>query len=416
MTKHTMKKRVILYFIILIPFVQLLAQVQIYGRIVDEETQVPVVYANVFFESNQGRGAISNQLGAFLIHIYEQDRADHLIISQIGYENYRLSLKELQTDSLLIQMKPSFHQLEGVTVISDRGLRGIIRQAVKNIPQNYGVKKYTLECFFREYSISDSTYAEVMEAFVDIQDGTYKQHKRKSKIFLQNLRRSDDNRNLPSRLQVLNYSQLYQFYESLNPVRIRRLYVFSGDIEHFLEINQLYNRGEMVDKKDTLIRIGFVNRRLEAFNDEELKGTYGTGELLIRKSGFAILKVSRGNAESGSFRQAIYQKYKGKYYLSSLQNAYSFRYDDRSRFFFNAKQLHITKVLLGGKKKKHKGKRMSRDKNLRDVRYTYDPSFWKENTLLLELPAPKALQADLSRVKNMEEQYYGNAKNKKESQ
>ncbi len=416
MTKHTMKKRVILCFIILIPFVQLLAQVQIYGRIVDEETQVPVVYANVFFESNQGRGAISNQLGAFLIHIYEQDRADHLIISQIGYENYRLSLKELQTDSLLIQMKPSFHQLEGVTVISDRGLRGIIRQAVKNIPQNYGVKKYTLECFFREYSISDSTYAEVMEAFVDIQDGTYKQPKRKSKIFLQNLRRSDDNRNLPSRLQVRNYSQLYQFYESLNPVRIRRLYVFSGDIEHFLEINQLYNRGEMVDKKDTLIRIGFVNKRLEAFNDEELKGTYGTGELLIRKSDFAILKVSRGNAESGSFRQAIYQKYKGKYYLSSLQNAYSFRYDDRSRFFFNAKQLHITKVLLGGKKKKHKGKRMSRDKNLRDVRYTYDPSFWKENTLLLELPAPKALQADLSRVKNMEEQYYGNAKNKKESQ
>ncbi len=59
---------------------------------------------------------------------------------------------------------------------------------------------------------------------------------------------------------------------------------------------------------------------------------------------------------------------------------------------------------------------MSRDKNLRNVRYTYDPSFWKENTLLLELPAPKALQADLSRVKNMEEQYYGNAKNKKESQ
>ncbi len=110
--KKTMKKRISLGLIILIPIVQLIAQVQIYGRIVDKETKEPVVYANVFFESNQGRGAISNQLGAFLIKIYDQDRADQLIISQIGYENYRLSLKELQTDSLLIQMKPSFHQLE----------------------------------------------------------------------------------------------------------------------------------------------------------------------------------------------------------------------------------------------------------------------------------------------------------------
>ncbi len=411
-----MKKRTSLGLIILIPFVQLIAQVQIYGRIVDEETKEPVVYANVFFESNQGRGAISNQLGEFLINIYDQDRGDQLIISQIGYENYRLSLKELRTDSLLIQMKPSFHQLEGVTVISDRGLRGIIRQAVKNIPQNYGLKKYTLEGFFREYSISDSSYAEVMEAFVNIDDRAYKQPKQKSKIFLEALRRSDDNRNLPPRLMGGSHNQLYHFYEYFNPVRTRRLSMFSGDVDHFLEVHQLYNRGEMVDKQDTLIKIGFMNELFSRFNNEKIKQTFGYGEILIRKSDFAILKVSRGDAEEGVFHQATYQRYKGRYYLRSLQHAYSFRYDDRSRFFFNAKQLHITKILLGSKKKKHKGKRMSRDKNLRDVRYTYHPSFWKENTLLLELPAPKALQADLSRVKNMEEQYHDNAKNKKESQ
>jgi hypothetical protein len=40
----------------------------------------------------------------------------------------------------------------------------------------------------------------------------------------------------------------------------------------------------------------------------------------------------------------------------------------------------------------------------------------EENTLLLALSPLKALQADLNRVKNMEEQYYGNAKSKKESQ
>jgi len=393
------------------------AQIQVHGFLVDAKSQEPIPFANIFFQSNQGRGVMSNQYGEFLITFYEQDKVDQLVITQLGYESYHLSLQQLPQDTLRIQMKPSFYALQEVTVISDRGLRGIVRKALESIPQNYGTKKYLLEGFYREYSISDSAYAEVIEAFVNIQDGVYKKSKKKSKIFWETMRRSDDQRNLPKRLKESDYNPLYSLYERSNPVRERFFHFAKPGIEGMLEGCYFSNRGELLEKGDTLIKIGFIPKWFDRFSDK-LKEEVGYGELLINKSDFAILKVSRGNANRGIFSQAIYRKQGHKYFLSNMQHAWGFRYENKTRYYRMTRLLHIYQVHpIASLAKKKKGKRLSRVKQFRDIKYAYDPAIWEDNPFMIALPAQEALEADLGRVKKIEEQFHQNAKrNKKEQQ
>lgn len=385
------------------------SQTQLFGVLKDVNTNEPIPFANVFFQSNQARGGISNQYGEFLINIYEQDRSDQLIITQLGYENYRLNLRNLSADTVHIQMKPSFHALQEITVVSDRGLRGIIREALKRIPQNYGTKKYLLEGFYREYSISDSAYAEVIEAFVNIQDGPYKKTKKKSKLFWSSMRRSDDQRNLPQRLQAADQNLLYGFYERSNPIRFRFFHFVKPGIEGFMSGCHFSNRGEFLEKGDTLIRIGFLPKWFDRF-DDDFKAAFGFGEIWINKSDYGIIKMGRGDAKGGVFNEAIYQKVGKKYFLQSLQSALALRYDNKTRYYRMARHLHIYQVHPVAAKVKKKGKRLPRYKQLRDIKYQYDPSIWEDNPFMVELPAQEALEADLSRIKKMEDQFRENAK------
>lgn len=390
----------------------MLAQTQLYGVLYDVTTQEPIPFANVFFLSNQGRGVISNQNGEFLINIFEQDRLDQLVISQLGYEDYRISLSSLSSDTLDIRMTPSFHALQEITVLSDRGLRGVVKEALRRIPENYGTKKSLLEGFYREYSISDSVYAEVIEAFVSIQDGPYKKPRKKSKLFWSSMRRSDDQRNLPKRLQAADQNLLYSFYERSNPIRRRFFHFVKPGIEGFMDGCHFSNRGEFLEEKDTLIRIGFVPKWFDRF-DEKTKASFGFGELLINKSDYGIIKISRGDTGLSVYNEATYEKHGQKYYLSSLQSAIALRYDNKTRYYRNTRQLHIYRVHPVASKVKRKGKRLPRYKQLREIKYQYDPSVWEGNSFIVELPAPEALEADISRVKRMEKQFLDNAKNGK---
>ena len=396
-------------FTSLIVLSNLNAQTPLFGLLEDANTKEPIPFANVFFLSNQARGVISNQYGAFLINVYEQDRSDQLVISQLGYEDYRLSLSTLAQDTVYIRMTPSFHPLQEITVVSDRGLRGVIREALKRIPQNYGTKKYLLEGFYREYSISDSVYAEVIEAFVKIQDGAYNKPKKKSRIFWEAMRRSDDQRNLPKHLQSADQNLLYSFYERSNPIRRRFFHFVKPGIDGFMEGCHFSNRGEFLEKGDTLIRIGFLPKWFDRF-DEKVKASFGFGELLINKSDYGIIKISRGDSGLSVYNEAIYEKHGQRYFLSSLQSALTLRYDNERRYYRVARHLHINQVHPVAAKVKKKGKRLPRYKQLREMKYQYDPSIWEANPFMVELPAQEALEADLSRIKKMEDQFRENAK------
>lgn len=56
------------------------------------------------------------------------------------------------------------------------------------------------------------------------------------------------------------------------------------------------------------------------------------------------------------------------------------------------------------------GKKVPRDKNLRELKFNYDEEFWS-NIKVPQLAAPlDAVKAELSRYKNIQEQYRDNQK------
>jgi hypothetical protein len=46
------------------------------------------------------------------------------------------------------------------------------------------------------------------------------------------------------------------------------------------------------------------------------------------------------------------------------------------------------------------------------MKYKYNESFWSDNPIIKEVPAPRALEADLSKQKALKDQFIDNAKRK----
>lgn len=389
-----------------------ISQRTIFGTIQDSQSQAPIQFAHIFFLSDQSRGSISNQVGNFSIRIFETDEQDTLVISQMGYQTQFLPIANIQGEQLFINLLKDAFLLNEITVISDEGLRNILRKAFKKIPQNYGSKKYRLKAYYNEYAISDSSYSETIEAFVNIEDGIYTDPEKASKIFVKEFRRSNDNRNLPPHLKRSTTNSIYNLYEWFNPTRSRIFHLFAYRPEFFLKDCKFSNQGEYLQNRDTILKIHFY---LPVFAKEVVGSKqydFQKGEILIRKSDLGILKFRSGSKEEGSLKEVTYQKINGKYYPKTIQSILSFRFNNRQKSHFDARRLHIYQV-IDQKTKEKKGKKLSRTLNLRKFRHKYNSVFWDTTQIMLQAKAPQALKADLNKFGNLSDQYYQNARNKR---
>ena len=387
----------------------LFGQQRISGRIIHAHTGKAIEYANIFLKSDQRRGVLSNQEGRFALRLSEKDKTDTLVVSQLTFKSVFIPINKIK-DTITIRLTENTFLLNEVTVIHEDGLKDILKRAINKIPINYGKKKFLAKAYYQEYSISDSAYSEIIECFVNIEDKSYKTPKTKSKIRLEELRKSDDRRNLPSRINLDGISQLFNTYERKNSVRSRQLHFLAVRPEHFFQHYDFFNYGEYYSGRDTLIRIGF------RFNpnglSENMKGmSIFLGEILINKTDLAILSVKSGNPDDGSFREVTYKKVKGKYYPDKIAGAYQFKYDQKTHSYYNFSQLYIYDIVP--KKGNNKGKKISREKSLRQLPYRYNEAFWQNNEILIRAPAPKALESDLNKYDDLIDQYKMNEKKQK---
>ena len=374
------------------------------GKIVDSETNEPVEFAHVFPVSDQSRGVFSNQLGQFRIRLNQSVSEDSLMISQLGYQTAKVPLEKSQ-DTILVQLRQNVYNLAAVTIMTEDALKDIFRRAIKKIPEHYGHNKYTIQGYYQEYFISDSAYAEIIEAFVNIQDRNYRSPDLKSTIRVESMRKSDDLRNLPAHLKGDDINQLYSTYEWLNNLRLRSFHFMSRSPSSLFKYFKFYNLGEYVENRDTLIKIGLKHTGVST---KLRQMPFAHGEVIIRKSDLGILKVRRGASSDGSYHEATYRKIKGKYYPHKIQHLLTFKYQNQSRTYLQARQLYIYNLLEKGQKKK--GTIIGREKNLRAYTLPYDASFWEDNAILIPLPAPEILKSDMEKLTPLEDQFTSNAK------
>src|SRR5258706_6893099 len=120
-------------------------QIVISGKVIDNVTQAFLSYATITIKG-QPVGVVSNQLGEFTFKIASPYRKDTLIVSMIGYETHKRSIKDIESsDNLLVPLQMKTTMLHEV-VITDKKLtaKDIIENAIRNIKLNYPQKPYLL--------------------------------------------------------------------------------------------------------------------------------------------------------------------------------------------------------------------------------------------------------------------------------
>lgn len=87
------------------------------GTVTDGITGEPLPGASVRIESKIETGTTTDTLGNFQLSVSESER---LLISFIGYENYRLSVSQAEGCSVVIKLKPSAQSLSEIVIQEER--------------------------------------------------------------------------------------------------------------------------------------------------------------------------------------------------------------------------------------------------------------------------------------------------------
>ncbi len=142
------------------------------GRILDAKKREPVPYVNVYLKKSQ-RGTSSSETGQFTIHLNETELSDTLILSAIGYKTNRIASNELtKSQEQLIFLSEDIVNLNEVTVTAGAAV-DIIRKAIQNRPDNYGITPHKLRGIYRIADREDGAYTRLIEAAVNIYDKDY---------------------------------------------------------------------------------------------------------------------------------------------------------------------------------------------------------------------------------------------------
>ena len=422
------------------------------GHILDTADSSAVPFVHIFFAKYDNRGAVSLNDGSFEVKTTSDDT---LIISSMIYETKRIPVNTLLPVNNQIFLEAKSHELANLTILSDDVLYDILDNVIKEIPNNYPTTDHQLECYYQEYSIANEDYGHMLEAYMTIEDQGYTKKNRIArseddyeylyaphKIKVQQLRRTDDNRHL-----LINQYRKFSEMTIQNVLRKNMLYnkafgymgysknqsiedysnsitAMRNDTSSWVKI---YNKGYTINGTDTLINIGFDEFPFYTKNDS-IQGNpqfyFITTSWVINLSDYALLQVITQPSEflrtemqkddkAGfqHYSEIRYRKIGETYvpFLIALDRGFDFMGNTQSDFV--SRKLIVQEVNLGSKKSFEKGgKKVPRDKNLRELKFNYNEEFWS-NIKVPQLAAPlDAVKAELNRYKNIQQQYRDNQK------
>ena len=168
-------------------------QIFVKGLIVDEETGEGVSFAHIGI-CYKSIGAVANDNGSYEFHIPNTVLNDTLCASAIGYETFKIPVKELKGNSTFdIFLKPQISFLNDV-LIKDEKITGrrVVRKAIDKIRKNYSKAPFNLEGYYRDYLKKNNEYISFLEGVFTVDDHGFRKSTDNSLIQINQLRYSKD--------------------------------------------------------------------------------------------------------------------------------------------------------------------------------------------------------------------------------
>ena len=272
------------------------SKINISGFVYDEYAY-PVPYSSIgIIEKNIG--ASSTEEGSFSFFITKNELGDILEISSIGYETFKISVKDFTEliDKKII-LKEKITELKEVSVQSSKT---IVKKALKKLKENTLSSKHILGILYRRWSVEDKICRFCIEQYIDVVD------------------RGPSYCTDGFKIRHNRTSADYRFVKNLQ----------SHHALYYMEWNNPLSKG---------ISLGAYKwRKVQDTNYENeevvvIKGTKKNGELITLYIGFDTFKIYRiekfTDTDNGTTMDAIYvykNNNQNKLYLSYHKREYSF--------------------------------------------------------------------------------------------
>ncbi|HIF49029.1 MAG TPA: hypothetical protein EYQ68_03905 [Cytophagales bacterium] len=148
--KKLIKFYIHIYFLSCFPFF-LFAQNNFFnGKVFDFETKEPLSFTNIFIEG-KSIGTVSNSQGEFILDIEIANSNDSIIFSYMGYENFKISTKDIE-EFEFIYLRKSLLKLPNVSIYAQNlSVKDIIKLIETNYIENYPQQNFRSQIFFHNY-------------------------------------------------------------------------------------------------------------------------------------------------------------------------------------------------------------------------------------------------------------------------
>ncbi len=380
-------------------------QITISGKVVDIQTKEALPFASVGVKGKP-IGLISNAQGGFDFHIPVDMRNDILVVNMLGYAPYEAPVWSLINDKPVeIEMQAASILLKEVVVIDSLKAGEILRLALTKVEENYPMKPFQLDGFYRDVKKLGGTYISLLEAAVKIYDEDYNSPRNKFKlrerVALVEVRRSlgynskftefFDKDNLLEDLLLNNNIRYRQFPEEE---------VFFKSLE--LEDDTQYNGREVfvvAHTHDYLLRV---------YIDKE---TYGILHLDYSNDHQEALEKRRG-LESRfvkNKRTLDFKSFEGKLFLNYILVTSQINWYDSKTGKLKF-ETELQRQLLVNHIHPKPAERISLSQKMRNygLQYQdqpYNKKFWDNYNVIKESPLDKKIIEDLEKELPLEKQF-----------
>jgi hypothetical protein len=147
--------------------------IEITGKLVDNNTDSPVVFASVFI-SGTSIATVSNIDGEFILKVPKDRTSGKVSFSHLGYQNTEIDVSQLINNKKnVVKLAPVNLTLDEV-VIRTIDPEKLILKALEKVSDNYSKTPEMQTAFYRETIKQDKKYVAVSEAVLDIYKAPYK--------------------------------------------------------------------------------------------------------------------------------------------------------------------------------------------------------------------------------------------------
>ena len=169
------------------------------GIVRNAETKDALPYANISIK-NRAQGTITNQKGIFIFRLPANSFRDTLIFSYLGYRTMQMAIKDMQSDSLMVDLEPVIYSIREVTKQSSNAL-DLLMEALKKIPDNYPRKHIGMTAFYRELIRENDQVIQFIEAVIGINKASYANRKDHDRMMILKGRQKKE----------VDYTRLWQY-------------------------------------------------------------------------------------------------------------------------------------------------------------------------------------------------------------